>query len=97
MNKFNGFGFTPLKLANICFVSFLFQHFNAQLAGFGSARFFPEIGRIDVTTRVMGSLGYLDPEYLSTGRLPSNKVMFQLLCLVFFYKRNPFCSFMLSF
>ncbi|XP_023737117.1 receptor-like protein kinase FERONIA [Lactuca sativa] len=45
------------------------EHFNAQLAGFGSARFFPEIGRIDVTTRVMGSLGYLDPEYLSTGRV----------------------------
>ncbi|KAI3708910.1 hypothetical protein L2E82_38473 [Cichorium intybus] len=45
------------------------QDFNAKLGGFGMARFGSKTGRPDVTTRVMGTLGYLDPEYISTGRL----------------------------
>ncbi|KAI3709936.1 hypothetical protein L2E82_39706 [Cichorium intybus] len=54
-----------VKTSNIL----LDQDFNAKLGGFGMARFGPEIAKTGVTTSIIGTVGYLDPDYLSNGHL----------------------------
>ncbi|CAI9292968.1 unnamed protein product [Lactuca saligna] len=54
-----------VKTSNIL----LDEDFNVKLGGFGMARFGPEIAKTGVTTRIIGTLGYLDPGYLSNGHL----------------------------
>ncbi|CAH1449671.1 unnamed protein product [Lactuca virosa] len=48
---------------------FLDQDFNAKLGDFGFAKFGSEIHKLDATTRVMGTIGYVDPSYVKTGHL----------------------------
>jgi len=43
--------------------------YNARLTDFGMAKEGPEGGESHISTRVMGTLGYLDPAYMQTGRL----------------------------
>ncbi|KAK1387742.1 Receptor-like cytoplasmic kinase 176 [Heracleum sosnowskyi] len=43
--------------------------YNAKLSNFGLAKDGPEHGRTHVSTRVMGTSGYLAPEYAATGHL----------------------------
>ncbi|KAL8147566.1 hypothetical protein AgCh_005041 [Apium graveolens] len=43
--------------------------YNAKLSNFGLAKDGPKQGRTHVSTRVMGTLGYLAPEYAATGHL----------------------------
>ncbi|KAI3496458.1 hypothetical protein L1887_38822 [Cichorium endivia] len=54
-----------VKTSNIL----LDQDFNAKLGGFEMAKFGPEIGKASVTTRIIGTLGYIDPVYLSNGHV----------------------------
>ncbi|CAH1449672.1 unnamed protein product [Lactuca virosa] len=48
---------------------FLDQDFNTKLGDFGFAKFGSEIHKLDATTRVMGTIGYVDPLYVKTGHL----------------------------
>ena len=49
------------------FLSFLFwQNFEVRLTDFGLARI-AEADKTHNSTQIMGSMGYLDPEYLETG------------------------------
>ncbi|KAE8658914.1 putative serine/threonine-protein kinase NAK [Hibiscus syriacus] len=43
--------------------------YNAKLSDFGLAKLGPIDGNSHVTTRVMGTYGYADPEYVATGNL----------------------------
>lgn len=43
------------------------QDMGAKLTDFGMATTGPEGGETHVSTRVMGTLGYLDPKYMETG------------------------------
>ncbi|RWR89838.1 putative serine/threonine-protein kinase NAK [Cinnamomum micranthum f. kanehirae] len=54
-----------LKASNIL----LDSNFNAKLSDFGLARLGPQGDRTHVTTRVLGTRGYVAPEYASTGHL----------------------------
>ncbi|PKI63104.1 hypothetical protein CRG98_016506 [Punica granatum] len=45
------------------------EDYNAKIADFGLARLGPSGGESHVTTRVMGTDGYMAPEYLATGHL----------------------------
>lgn len=45
------------------------QDFNAKLSDFGLAREGPEGLKTHVTTDVIGTKGYIDPDYLVTGKL----------------------------
>ncbi|XP_010483604.2 PREDICTED: probable LRR receptor-like serine/threonine-protein kinase PAM74 isoform X2 [Camelina sativa] len=45
------------------------EQFKAKLADFGMSRSFPVGGESHVSTMVVGTLGYLDPEYYHTSRL----------------------------
>ncbi|KAL8252312.1 hypothetical protein R6Q59_036005 [Mikania micrantha] len=45
------------------------EDFNAKLGVFGLVRFGSETGETHVSTRVMGTYGYMAPEYLATGNL----------------------------
>jgi serine/threonine protein kinase len=47
--------------------------FNAKIADFGLARLFPKIGSHVSTINIVGTMGYLAPEYISLGQL-SEKV-----------------------
>ncbi|XP_074339134.1 uncharacterized protein LOC141677205 isoform X2 [Apium graveolens] len=47
----------------------LLDSYNAKLSNFGLAKEGPEQGRTHVSTRVMGTSGYLAPEYAATGHL----------------------------
>ncbi|XP_059648982.1 probable serine/threonine-protein kinase PBL28 [Cornus florida] len=44
-------------------------NFEAKISDFGLAKFMPEGQEIYVTARVLGTFGYFDPEYTSTGKL----------------------------
>ncbi|KAK8526481.1 hypothetical protein V6N11_075676 [Hibiscus sabdariffa] len=44
-------------------------NFEAKISDFGLAKLMPEGQEIDVTARVLGTFGYFDPEYTSTGKL----------------------------
>ncbi|XP_052197810.1 probable serine/threonine-protein kinase PIX13 isoform X2 [Diospyros lotus] len=44
-------------------------NFNAKISDFGLAHLGPSAGNSHVTTRIMGTCGYVAPEYISTGRL----------------------------
>lgn len=56
------------------------QNFNAKLSDFGLARLGPQGDRTHVTTRVLGTRGYLAPEYASTGKILLLRIItFQLL------------------
>ncbi|XP_024960645.1 probable serine/threonine-protein kinase PBL10 [Cynara cardunculus var. scolymus] len=57
--------FRDVKSSNI----FLDQDFNAKLGDFSLAKLGPEIGKTHVSTRVVGTLGYVAPEYYQTGHL----------------------------
>ncbi|XP_023757430.1 probable LRR receptor-like serine/threonine-protein kinase At1g56130 [Lactuca sativa] len=64
-----------VKTSNIL----LDQDFNAKIGDFGLARFGPEIRKIDASTRIiMGTLGYLDPAYLSNGHLSVKSDVYSL-------------------
>lgn len=54
-----------LKSSNIL----LDKDFNAKLSDFGLAKIGPVGDKTDVTSRVMGTVGYCAPEYQKTGRL----------------------------
>ncbi|KAL7592959.1 hypothetical protein Lser_V15G33710 [Lactuca serriola] len=54
-----------LKPSNIL----LDEDFNAKLGAFEWARIGPETGETYIITSLAGTLGYLDPEYVKTGRL----------------------------
>ncbi|KAI3496395.1 hypothetical protein L1887_38756 [Cichorium endivia] len=43
--------------------------FNAKLGDFALAKFGREFRKLDETTRIMGTLGYIDPWYLRTGHV----------------------------
>ncbi|KAM5579257.1 hypothetical protein ABKV19_009175 [Rosa sericea] len=47
----------------------LAENFQAKLADFGLSRVFPTDGGTHMSTAVVGTPGYLDPEYQRTGRL----------------------------
>lgn len=60
------------------------QNFNAKLSDFGLARDGPDGTKTHVSTGVVGTMGYLAPEYLCKGALlvPSLcPVPFHALCL----------------
>ncbi|XP_044494758.1 probable serine/threonine-protein kinase PBL28 isoform X2 [Mangifera indica] len=44
-------------------------NFEAKISDFGLAKFMPEGQETYVTARVLGTFGYFDPEYTSTGKL----------------------------
>ncbi|TYJ43495.1 hypothetical protein E1A91_A03G157100v1 [Gossypium mustelinum] len=44
-------------------------NFEAKISDFGLAKLMPEGQETDVTARVLGTFGYFDPEYTSTGKL----------------------------
>lgn len=43
------------------------QSYNAKLSDFGIARLGPDAGDSHVTTQIMGTYGYVAPEYMMTG------------------------------
>ena len=45
------------------------QDMSARLTDFGMARAGPDGGETHISTRVMGTMGYLDPTYMETGML----------------------------
>ncbi|KAL5974326.1 putative serine/threonine-protein kinase pbl28 [Asimina triloba] len=47
----------------------LSANFDAKISDFGLAKLMPEGQEIYVTTRVLGTFGYFDPEYTATGKL----------------------------
>ncbi|KAB2624679.1 serine/threonine-protein kinase PBS1-like [Pyrus ussuriensis x Pyrus communis] len=47
----------------------LSDNFEAKISDFGLAKMMPEGKEIYVTARVLGTFGYFDPEYTSTGKL----------------------------
>ncbi|XP_043703264.1 probable serine/threonine-protein kinase PBL28 [Telopea speciosissima] len=47
----------------------LSANFEAKISDFGLAKLMPEGQEMFVTTRVLGTFGYFDPEYTSTGKL----------------------------
>ncbi|XP_008229707.2 PREDICTED: serine/threonine-protein kinase PBS1-like, partial [Prunus mume] len=47
----------------------LSANFEAKVSDFGLAKMMPEGQEIHVTARVLGTFGYFDPEYTSTGKL----------------------------
>ncbi|GMY08750.1 putative serine/threonine-protein kinase [Fagus crenata] len=53
-----------IKASNIL----LDQHFNPKLSDFGLSKLFPD-NNTHISTRVAGTLGYLAPEYATSGRL----------------------------
>lgn len=53
---------------NFCVIFGVYlQDYNAKLTDFGLAKDGPTGDKTHVSTRVMGTYGYADPEYLSTG------------------------------
>ncbi|XP_059649444.1 receptor-like protein kinase FERONIA isoform X1 [Cornus florida] len=57
--------YRDFKTANIL----LDASYNAKISDFGLAKLGPSEGNSHVSTRVMGTNGYADPEYIATGRL----------------------------
>ncbi|KAI3963318.1 hypothetical protein MKW98_022740 [Papaver atlanticum] len=47
----------------------LTEQFEAKISDFGLAKLMPEGREIYVTTKALGTFGYFDPEYTSTGKL----------------------------
>ncbi|XP_050231693.1 probable LRR receptor-like serine/threonine-protein kinase At1g05700 isoform X2 [Mercurialis annua] len=54
-----------VKSANIL----LTENFQAKIADFGLSKYFPSDSRSHLSTGVVGTVGYLDPEYYTSGRL----------------------------
>eukprot|EP00475_Leptophrys_vorax_P039315 TRINITY_DN7083_c0_g3_i1.p1 TRINITY_DN7083_c0_g3~~TRINITY_DN7083_c0_g3_i1.p1 ORF type:complete len:258 (+),score=11.49 TRINITY_DN7083_c0_g3_i1:70-774(+) len=50
----------------------------AKLTDFGMATTGPDVGETHVSTRVMGTMGYLDPKYLETGHLTPKSDIYAL-------------------
>ncbi|XP_039122912.1 proline-rich receptor-like protein kinase PERK13 [Dioscorea cayenensis subsp. rotundata] len=61
-----------IKSANIL----LDESFEAQVADFGLARFANDDSHTHVSTRVMGTFGYLAPEYATSGKLTDKSDVF---------------------
>jgi serine/threonine protein kinase len=53
--------------AEIIYLPFFLQNYNAKLSDFGLAKHGPDGGESHVTTRIMGTFGYAAPEYVATG------------------------------
>ncbi|XLT92206.1 hypothetical protein HN873_013881 [Arachis hypogaea] len=75
-----------IKAANIL----LDFNFQAKVADFGLAKFCPDMNT-HVSTRVMGTLGYVAPEYASSGNLTekANVFSFEVMLLELITGRRP--------
>jgi serine/threonine protein kinase len=56
------------KYCFACFLNLYFQDYNVKLSDFGLAKLGPINGRSHVTTTIMGTYGYVAPEYVETGK-----------------------------
>lgn len=52
--------------------SVILQDFNPKLSDFGLAKYGPHDHETHVSTRVLGTKGYVAPEYIGTGTFNSN-------------------------
>ena len=50
------------------------QDCNAKLSDFGLAKYGPRDGQDHVMTRILGTKGYIAPEYIGTGTQPDTKI-----------------------
>ncbi|KAF8393371.1 hypothetical protein HHK36_021614 [Tetracentron sinense] len=75
-----------IKTANIL----LNYNFEAQVADFGLAKFFPD-NYTHISTRIMGTFGYLAPEYASSGKVTvkSDVFSFGVMLLELMTGRRP--------
>ncbi|KAL8232361.1 hypothetical protein R6Q57_002139 [Mikania cordata] len=65
------------------------ENLNAKLGGFGSVRCGPETGETHVITRVMGTPGYIAPEYMATGHLTTKCDIFSFGVVLLESKSGP--------
>ncbi|CAI5469869.1 unnamed protein product [Closterium sp. Yama58-4] len=54
------------------------HNMRAKLTDFGMATVGPEAGQTHISTRVLGTMGYLDPKYLETGHLTPKSDIYAL-------------------
>uniref|UniRef100_A0A804K762 non-specific serine/threonine protein kinase n=1 Tax=Musa acuminata subsp. malaccensis TaxID=214687 RepID=A0A804K762_MUSAM len=79
-----------VKSSNILLDKLLDKHWTPKVSDFGLAKLLGT-GRTYVTTRVMGTFGYVAPEYASTGMLNESSDMysFGILIMEIISGRNP--------
>ncbi|KAJ0075625.1 hypothetical protein Patl1_34200 [Pistacia atlantica] len=69
------------------------RHIHVNVADFGLAKYFPDADT-HVSTRIMGTFGYLDPEYAASGKLTdkSDIYSFGVVLVEFITGKRPFCG-----